>query len=146
MTGVHEKLPQAARLLDAAVARDPDFLLAWCLLARVHGDRYFGGDDHTPARLEQATAAVQAAVRVQPDAGETHLALADYYYHGFRDYARARAELDLARRSLPNNAEVYEYTGYIDRRQRRWAEATRNLQRALELDPRNFFHVAADGA
>ncbi len=44
-----------------------------------------------------------------------------------------------ARRSLPNNAEVYEYTGYIDRRQGRWAEATANLRRALELDPRNFF-------
>ena len=31
-----EKLPQAERLLDEAVARDPHFLLAWCLLARVH--------------------------------------------------------------------------------------------------------------
>ncbi len=135
---VHEKLPQAAHLLDSALERDPKFLLAWCLLARAHGDRYFGGDDHTPERLDAATAAVQAAVRLAPDAGETHLALADYYYHGFRDYARARSELDLARRTLPNNEEVYEYAAYIDRRQSRWDDALRNFGRALELDPRNF--------
>ena len=82
---------------------------------------------------------MQSALRLQPDAGEAHLALADYYYHGFRDYDRARAELAIARRTLPNNPEVFEYTGYIDRRQGHWEEATRNLERALELDPRNFF-------
>src|SRR4029077_7799976 len=48
-------------------------------------------------------------------------------------------ELALARQTLPNNAELYEYTGYIDRREGQWAEAIRNLERALELDPRNFF-------
>src|SRR5438477_3751264 len=65
-----EKLPQAAQLLDEAVARDPHFLLAWCLLSRVHCDIYFQGHDHTPARLELANAAVQTALRLQPDAGE----------------------------------------------------------------------------
>ena len=145
VTAVHEKLPQAASLLDTAVQRDPKFLPAWHLLARIHGDRYFGGDDHTPARLEQANAAVQAAVRLQPDAGETHLALADYYYHGFRDYVHARAELDLARHTLPNNPEVYEYTAYIDRREGRWDDSIRNFQRALELDPRNFFTIQQMG-
>ena len=47
-----EKLPQAAHLLDEAVARDPHFLLAWCRLSRVHGLIYWQGHDHTPARLE----------------------------------------------------------------------------------------------
>src|SRR5205807_58830 len=50
----------------------------------------------------------------------------------------ARSELGIARRTLPNNAEVFEYTGYIDRRDGRWEESTHNLERALELDPRNF--------
>jgi TolB-like protein/class 3 adenylate cyclase/Flp pilus assembly protein TadD len=133
-----EKLPQAERVLNEAVARDPHFLLAWCLLARVHAEVYWQGHDHTPARLDLANAAVQTALRLQPDAGEAHLALADYYYHGFRDFGRARSELAIARRTLPNNAEVFEYTGYIDRREGHWEEATRNLERALELDPRNF--------
>jgi TolB-like protein/class 3 adenylate cyclase/Flp pilus assembly protein TadD len=134
-----EKLPQAAQLLDEAVTRDPRFLLAWCLLSRVHGVTYFRGHDHTPARLDLANAAVQTALRLQPDAGEAHLALADYYYNGFRDYERARSELIIAKRTLPNNADVFRYAGFTDRRQGRWEEATRNLERALELDPRNFF-------
>ncbi len=134
-----EKLPQAAHLLDEAVAHDPQFLLAWCRLSKVHGLIYWQGHDHTTERLEMANAAVQAALRLQPDSGEAHLALADYYYHGFRDYERARSELAIARRTLPNNAEVFEYTAYIDRRQGRWEEATGNLEHALELDPRNFF-------
>ena len=135
-------LTQAARFLDEAVTRDPRFLVAWCLLSRVHGNLYADGFDHTPERLEMAHGAIENALRLQPDSGEAHLALADYYYHGFRDYERARIELTNARRTLPNSAEVFEYTGYIDRRQGRWGDATHNLERALELDPRNFFTLA----
>ena len=134
-----EKLPQAAQLLDEAVGRDPHFIQAWCLLSRVHGAAYFRGHDHTPARLGLANAAVQTALRLQPDAGEAHLALAIYYYNGFRDYGRARSELVIARRALPNSADVFRYTGMIDRREGHWDEATRNLERAIELDPRNVF-------
>jgi TolB-like protein/class 3 adenylate cyclase len=134
-----EKLPQAAHLLEEAVTRDPHFLQAWCLLSRVHGVAYFRGHDHTAARLGLANATAQAALRLQGDAGEAHLALANYYYHGFRDFERARSELAIAGRTLPNNADVFRYTGFIDRREGRWDEATRNMERALELDPRNFF-------
>src|SRR5205823_8808982 len=48
-------------------------------------------------------------------------------------------ELGLAERALPNNSQIFELTGYIDRRQGLWNESARSLQRALELDPRNFF-------
>jgi TolB-like protein/class 3 adenylate cyclase/Tfp pilus assembly protein PilF len=136
-----EKLPQAAQLLNESVARDPRFLRAWCLLSRVHSVAYFRGHDHTPARLDLANAAVEAALRLQPDAGEVHLALANYYYHGFRDYGRARSELAIARRTLPNNADIFLYTGFIDRREGHWEEATNKIERALELDPRNFFII-----
>ena len=134
-----EKLPRAARLLDEAVARDPKFLQAWCLLSRVHGAAYFRGHDPTPARLQMARDAVHQALRLQPDAGEAHLAFAIFYYNGFRNYQKAREELAIARRTLPNNPEVFTYSGFVDRREGRWEEATRNLERALERDPRNFF-------
>jgi len=134
-----QKLPEAAHLLDEAVGRDPRFVQAWCLLSRVHSVAFFRGHDHTPARLDLAKAALDAAMRLEPNAGEIHLALANYYYHGFRDYKRARNELVKAAETLPNNAEVFQYTGFIDRREGRWAAATRNMERALELDPRNFF-------
>src|SRR5438874_2275147 len=132
------KLPKAAELLNEAVTRDQQFLLAFCLLAKVQTTIYWQGFDHSAARLDLANAAVQSALRLQPDAGEAHLALADYYYRAFREYDKAHVELNLARRTLPNNADVYAYTGYINRRQGRWEEATRDLERAVELDPRNY--------
>ncbi|PYL06466.1 MAG: hypothetical protein DME33_13585, partial [Verrucomicrobia bacterium] len=132
------KLPKAAELLDEASARDPQFLAAFCLLAKIHTTIYWQGFDHTLARLDRANAAVQAALRLQPESGEAHLALADYYYRAFRDYEKALVDLTLARRSLPNNPDVYAYSGYIKRRQGQWVEATRDLERAVELDPRNY--------
>src|SRR5437867_2949387 len=97
------------------------------------------GFDHTPARLALADAALQAATRLRPDAGETHLARAQFLYYGRRDYAGALAELESARRALPNDARIFELTGYILRRRGQQEEGLRNLQRAVELDPRNFF-------
>ena len=85
-----------------------------------------------------AEAAVNAALRLRPDSGDAHLALARHLYSDL-DYDRARAELEIARATLPNDPRIYELSGYIDRRQSRWSEAARNLERALELDPRNAF-------
>jgi TolB-like protein/class 3 adenylate cyclase/cytochrome c-type biogenesis protein CcmH/NrfG len=132
-----ENLLKAVPLLEQAVTRDPHFVRAYCLLGRSHIQLFFGGYDHTPARREMANAAIQNALRLQPDSGEVHLALAEYAFHGFRDYDRARAELDIARRTLPNDPNLYFWNAAIDRRQGRWAEAVRNFARAAELDPRN---------
>ena len=93
-----------------------------------------------------AEAAVNTALRLRPDSGDAHLALARHLYSDL-DYDRARAELEIARATLPNDPRIYELSGYIDRRQSRWSEAARNLERALELDPRNAFlldQLAAD--
>src|SRR3989454_3233143 len=131
---------KAIELLDEAVKRDPSFFDAYCQLARAHEYVYaITGFDHTPARLALAEAAVQAATRLRPDAAETHLARAQYLYNGLRDYAGALAELEIARRGLPNDPRLFELTGYILRRRGQQEEGLRNLERAVELDPRNFF-------
>ena len=130
-------LGQAIDLLNEAVARDPSFFQAYCDLASVHDKLYVYGFDHTPARLALAEAAIQAAFRLRPDSGETHLARAFHLYNGYRDYDGALAELEAARRRLPNDSGIFELMGYIQRRQGRWEESTRNLERALELDPRD---------
>ncbi len=133
-------LRKAIELLDEAVKRDPSFFDAYCQLARAHEFIYaLRGSDHTPARLALAEAAVQAATRLRPDAAETHLARAQYLYYGRRDYAGALAELEIARRALPNDPRLFELTGYILRRRGQQEEGLRNLQRAVELDPRNLF-------
>ena len=130
---------KAIALLDEAVKRDPSFFDAYCQLAYAHEQLYaITGFDHTPARLALAEAAVQAATRLRPDAAETHLARAQYLYNGLRDYAGALAELEIARRGLPNDPRLFELTGYILRRRGQQEEGLRNLERAAELDPRNF--------
>ncbi len=130
---------KAIELLDEAVKRDPSFFDAYCQLAWAHEQLYATiGSDHTPARLALAEAALQAATRLRPDAAETHLARAQYLY-GQRDYNGALEELEIARRTLPNDPRLFELTGYILRRRGQQEEALRNLQRAVELDPRNFF-------
>ena len=129
---------QAIDLLNQAVARDPSFFQAYCRLAEAHDGLYNAGYDHTSARLALADAAIEAASRMRPNAGETHLARARNIYQGYRDYNGALAELELARQTLPNDSRVFELTGYIQRRQPgRYEEATRTLERAIELDPRN---------
>jgi TolB-like protein/class 3 adenylate cyclase/Tfp pilus assembly protein PilF len=130
-------LLQAVDLLNQAVAHDPSFLHAYCQLAWAHDALYFFGFDHTPARLALAEVAIQAALRIRPGAGETHLAHAWNLYQGYDDYDGALAELEVARQTLPNDSQVFALTGYIQRRQGRWKESTRNLERAIELDPRN---------
>ena len=133
-------LRKAIELLDEAVKRDPSFFDAYCQLAYAHEYLYaVRGSDHTPARLALAEAAVQAATRLRPDAAETHLARAQYLYYGLRDYAGALAELEIARRALPNDPRLFELTGYILRRRGQQEEGLQNLERAVELDPRNFY-------
>jgi TolB-like protein/class 3 adenylate cyclase len=125
------------QLLDQAIARDPAFLLAHCLLAYVHDLIYLSNFDHTETRLALAENSVKAAVRLQPDSGETHLAQAIHFYWGYFNYERAREELAKAQQALPNNARIFHFLGLIDRRQGRWDEAMQDLERARDLDPRN---------
>jgi TolB-like protein/Flp pilus assembly protein TadD len=132
-----ETLSQQIALLDQAVAQDPAFVSALCLLARAHLELYWSNYDHTPARLELGKSALEAAARLQPDSGEVHLTRGILHYWGARDYGRALTELAIARRVLPNNADIVYFSGAIARRQGRWEESTRYLEAAVALDPRN---------
>ena len=132
-----ENVFQAVRLLEQAVARDEAFFLAYCKLAYAHEQLYYAGFDHSASRLALANEAVKQALELEPDRGEAHLAAAWIHYHCYFDYDRARSELAMARDALPNDPEVFALAGYMDRRQGRWEEHIRNLERAVEVDPRN---------
>ena len=125
------------RLLDQAVAYDPTFLLAYCSLAGAHAYVYHLGVDQTPARVTLAKEARDAALRLGPDRAEPHLAAAEVAFHCDLDYETALAEVAIAQRGLPNDASVFSLPAYIARRQGHWEQCTRNLERAVELDPRN---------
>lgn len=136
-----DALIEAAALLEQAIERDPQFIRAYALLFTAHIDLYWQGFDHTPARLETAHRTIERAAAINPDAGEVHLARADYLYKAFRDYDAARAELQIARATLPNDPFVYIYAAAIDRRQGRWDESLRNWEHGTELDPRNYRYL-----
>jgi TolB-like protein/Tfp pilus assembly protein PilF/tRNA A-37 threonylcarbamoyl transferase component Bud32 len=136
-SGLKANLLQATDLLNQAVVRDPSFLQAYCRLAYGHDQLYFLGFDHTPARLALAEAAIERAFRLDPDAGETHLARARNLYRGHLDYDGALTELKAAQQTLPNDARIFRMIGYIQRRQGRWQESMQNLERSGDLDPRN---------
>jgi len=136
---------QAIDLLNQAVARDPSFFQAYCELATAHGNLYFFGADHTPARLALEEAAIQAASRLRPDAGETHLARAGHLYGGYLDYDGALAELEVARRSLPNDSDVFSLMAGIQGCRGRWEESIRNFERAVELNPRDLITLFQSG-
>jgi TolB-like protein len=66
-----ENLLEVASVLNQAVARDPDFFLAYCHLARTHDALYFSEGDRTPARLALAETAIAAAARLRPNSGRS---------------------------------------------------------------------------
>jgi TolB-like protein/tRNA A-37 threonylcarbamoyl transferase component Bud32 len=128
-------------LLNEAVTRDPSFALAYCELAKAHGRMSFFKAGATAEELSVdhrslAEVALQKARRLRPDSGELHLAQAFHFLYVTKDLDQARIETDLARRTLPNNAEVEFIGGRVARRQGRWDEAVRGLERAVTLDPR----------
>ena len=110
-TTERRNLLQAADLLNQAVAHDPTFFQAYCQLAWVHDELYHFRFDRTPARLALAEAAIEAAFRLRPDAGEAHLARAGHLYRGYLDYDGALAELEIARQTLPNDARLFAAEG-----------------------------------
>jgi serine/threonine protein kinase/tetratricopeptide (TPR) repeat protein len=138
-TNAKANLLKAADLLNQALAKDSSFFQAYCLLAHTHDLLYFFGFDRTPARLALAESAIESAFRLRPDSGEAHLARAENLYRGNLDYDGALAELELARQTLPNEPMLFELKGFIARRQGKQQEALQSLERAVDLDPRNFF-------
>jgi TolB-like protein/Flp pilus assembly protein TadD len=125
---------RAEQLFEKATKLDPNFAAAFAGLAWVE-DWMYHDFDPTPARKEKARTAAETAIRLQPDLPEAHLALGFYHYYCERDYQAALDEFAIAKRSLPNSAEVYMAIGAIERRQGKWAESTVNLEKAASLSP-----------
>ena len=138
--GADKSLDRKVELLEKATQRDPNFALAYCALAKTQIDLRDLHWNPEQEHEEAAKKAAEAALRLRPDLGETHLELARYYYYvgiSTGDYDRARDELAIVRRKLPNNAEALMIRAQIDRHQNRWDASLANLQKANDLDPRN---------
>jgi serine/threonine-protein kinase len=135
---MHEK---KIALFEQAVAHDPNFVLAYCELAQEHDrisrEKRAASPGSTVDHRALAEAALEKARLLAPDAGPLHLAQAYHLYVATGDFEQARAELDLARRTLPNNSELEQLGGSIARRQGHWEEAVQFFQKAAALEPRD---------
>jgi TolB-like protein/Flp pilus assembly protein TadD len=128
---------KALHLLGQALDRDPQFALAHALASRFHAELYWFGFDRSSDRLMRAKREAETALRIHPELGDARLALAYFHYYGGHEYDLARKQLALAQQATPNDAEVWDGTAAVDRRQGRWPEAVANFEKAWQLDPRN---------
>jgi len=132
----HDDSLKAEELFEQAIKLDPKFAAAFAGLSMVQSWIYHESEP-IPARREKARLNADESLRLQPDLPEGHLALGLSYYYGDRDYERALAEFEIAKRDLPNEAQAYLNIGAIQRRQGKWTESTANLEKAAALDPKN---------
>src|SRR5215469_14465884 len=133
---LHDTSLKAEPLFEQAIKLDPNFALAFAGLSMVESWLYHSSDP-IPARRDKARFNADEALRLEPNLPEGHLALGFSYYYGDRDYDRALAEFEIAKRDLPNEAEAYMAIASIQRRQGKWAESNANFEKAATLDPKN---------
>jgi tetratricopeptide (TPR) repeat protein len=131
-----ENRPLAKKLLEEAIARDPKFVLAYCLLSEVQATARYWAEKPTPEQLATAKATAETAVRLAPDSAQAHLALAGVYY-ALEDQKRGIEEIEVAARAMPNSAEVAGALGDVAINRGQWKEALQHLQKAVQLDPRD---------
>ncbi len=127
----------AIQSYQEAVRLDPSFVLAWVDLSCVQSGSFWLGDDPSPERLAAAKDSADRALALDPNLPETHLALGYYLYYGQRDFTGGLAEFQQAEKGLPNNVDVIEAIGRIQRRLGHWEEAIVAMRRIIELDPRD---------
>ena len=130
------KLEEAQQLYERAIQLDPKFVLAIAKLSILHSWMYHGVDP-TDAQRDLAQKLADQALQLEPDSPEAHLAKGYSFYYGAQDFDAALREFAIAKEGLPNNAEVYLVIGAIERRQGKWKESTANLEKAVELNPKD---------
>ena len=134
---LREDTEHARQLYERALALDPGFALAHAALSYVHGIMYWYEYDPSPARAARQREEARSALRLAPNLAQAHWAMGVAHYWGHRDYRQALGEFRIALRARPNDAQVWEYVGYVQRRLGNWTGADSAYQVAVALDPRN---------
>jgi TolB-like protein/Flp pilus assembly protein TadD len=131
--------PDSAAARDAyreAVQLDPNFAAAWAALANRESFEYFQHSG-TPEQLARARHAMETALRLAPDAAESHAGAASFYYYCLQEFDRGLQYAAGARQRAPNSAHVILLTALINRRQGNFDRAIELMHEAANLDPRN---------
>src|SRR5437588_8061158 len=132
-----ESYEQAAAWYRQAITRDPNFALAMARLVQNRIAYHWFVEQMSEAELTQVRSMAEQAVALAPNLAQVHVALGQFYYHGYRQYEQALAEFERALQLQPNASAALEYAGYVHRRQGQWERCLAELKKALEADPRN---------
>jgi TolB-like protein/Tfp pilus assembly protein PilF len=132
-----ELFDRAETFYRQALARDPNFALAYARLAYNRLFRHWFGNRLNSAQLEEVKSNIDRALAIDPNSPEAYLALGMFYYWGQRDFDSALRELDRAVELQPSNSDSLTFLGAIYRRRGEWRRSLAEFKRALELDPRD---------
>jgi tetratricopeptide (TPR) repeat protein len=133
-TASKQPLLHAISLLERAIQLDPQFALAYCAMTEAQ-DRFYSYCERTPERRALGDDAINAALRLRPDLPEARHAYGAHLFVTYRDYERARAQLAIARQSLPNNSLVIASQAFVEARQGEFEKAIHGLEQAINIDP-----------
>src|SRR5213078_4357927 len=91
-----ELFDRAAIFYRQALARDPNFALAYARLAYSELSRHWFISNMTSAELAEVKSNIDRSLAIAPALADTHLALGVFCYWGYRDYDSALKALDRA--------------------------------------------------
>jgi TolB-like protein/Flp pilus assembly protein TadD len=132
-----ETYDRAATFYRQALARDPNFVLAYARLAYNRLHRHWMVNRLTSAQLGEVKSEIERALAIAPDSPEAHLALGMFHYWGRRDFDSALKALDRAIELQPNNSLSRQYRAAIYARRGEERRSLAEYERAAELDPRD---------
>jgi len=134
----------AQKLLEKAVAIDPDYAQALAVLAASHVFGTNMGWEDRAISVPVAERAAMAAIRANGEDPWAHLALAGVYVHLGR-LDDALAEFEQALSLNPNFSLAQAYYGLALSYAGRWHEGVNAARRALRLSPRDPFSAICIG-
>ncbi len=133
--GNKEQNAQAKKILEEAVALDPEYPRLYMGLAFSHlGDVWYGTTESPEQSLAQAFELAQKAISLDDSNASAHSMLGLVYMMK-RQYDKAIAECERALSLDPNSAENIARLGTILNYAGRAEEAIRYLQNAIRLNP-----------
>jgi TolB-like protein/Tfp pilus assembly protein PilF len=132
-----ELFDRAADFYRQALARDPNFALAYARLAYSRLNRHWFIHLLNSAQLEEVKSDIERALAIASDLPEAHLTLGVFHYWARNDYDSALKALDRAIELQPSNSDARTFHAATYRRRGEWRRALGEYERASELNPRD---------
>jgi len=131
-----DNIPKAIAFFEQAIARDPNYALAYAGLSAAYIlSPFYAGADRRDASAKAKEAALKA-LRLDPNLAEAHLALGKVFFFSEIDLAGAMREYKRAIELKPNDADAHHWYGNDTLSALgQFEEAIAEGNRSVELDP-----------